>query len=205
MKKFLLLIAAAAMSLGAYATDYKGLLGVTVSPISPEEGQTPTVSYQEANVTLVSEGDKASIQLKNFILDTDETTLPVGNINVDDCEVVERHGYSTISFDNAIQLQEGDADALPEGMAMWYGPFLGDVPINMTAFYKENLISVNITISLVDAGLNINVNFVGENPEAAPQPQGNKFDVNSDGKVDVGDVNGVLDEILNPTTPPAAE
>ena len=202
MKKFLLLLAAVAVSFGINAADYTGQLSVNVADA---EAGTAFEALQEASITLEENEGKYNFNLKNFILRVEEpesgevTVMPVGNIAVEGLEATEANGYKTIKFNNDVNIAEGDAEALPEGYAVWYGPLLGPVPIELVARFNDVAMSVNIDIKLEIMPQAIKVSFIGTNPEAMGTPDDGRSpsDVNKDGAINVGDVNVVLDDILN--------
>ena len=207
MKKFLLILAATIIAFGSNATNYKGLLTIVVAPFEQEEGEEDSsfTVYQEATITVTDIDGKYEVTLNNFVLDSDILMVPVGNIVVPDpdaesatpLETIEKFGYTVINFEDNITIKEGSE--LPEGASAWYGPMLGKLLIKMNASFNDRVANAVIDIPAESLGLRITVNFIGENPDAAPQPQGNKYDVNGDNAVDVGDVNAVLEYILNPT------
>ena len=185
MKKFIAMLVAAACTLGAMATEYTGRLGVSING----EG-----GAQEATVTLQQQEDgNYTLLIKNFCLVTPETTLGVGNIELTDMEGVEEFGFTKLVFDQSITITDGDDPDVP----FWMGSTLGEVPIKMTALFNDQTVSVNIDIDMMDViSQIINVDFIGMNLDAAPGPQGKKGDLNGDGKVDISDVNSVINLML---------
>lgn len=188
MKKFIAMLVAAACTLGAMATDYTGKLAVS---INGEGGSQP------ANVTLNQEEDGTyTLLIKNFCLVTPETTLGVGNIVVDSLEAnteFAEFGYTVSKVENRnIAITEGD----DPDVDMWFGPTLGEVPITMNAMFNEQALLVNIDIYFAPMEQSIKVDFIGKDPNAAPDPQGKKGDVTEDGEVDIADVNAVINIML---------
>lgn len=189
-------------SLFAYSAVYTGQLSVIVNNT---EADFEYEALQETSITLEENEGKYNFNLKNFILRSEDPEsgevqqLPVGNIAVDGLEATEANGYKTIKFNNDVNIAEGDAEALPEGYAAWYGPMLGPVPIELVARFNDVALSVNIDIKLKIMPQAIKVSFIGTNPEAMGTPDDGRSpsDVNKDGAINVGDVNVVLDDILN--------
>lgn len=189
-------------SLFAYSAVYTGQLSVIVNNT---EADFEYEALQETSITLEENEGKYNFNLKNFILRSEDPEsgevqqLPVGNIAVDGLEATEANGYKTIKFNNDVNIAEGDAEALPEGFAVWYGPMLGPVPIELVARFNDVAMSVNIDIKLEIMPQAIKVSFIGTNPEAMGTPDDGRSpsDVNKDGAINVGDVNVVLDDILN--------
>ncbi len=202
MKKFLLSVATATLSLGAFASDYTGQLNVSVT--DEESGETYEV-FQETSITLEEVDGKYNFTLKNFLLSVeDEETgdvdyIPVGNIAVEGLEATEAAGYKTLKFNNSVQIAEGEDEALPEGYDAWFGPFLGDVPIDLVAKFNDAALTVNISINLTILPQAIKVGFIGTNPDAIGGSDDGRSpsDVNKDDQINVADVNIVLTDILN--------
>lgn len=196
MKKFLLSIAAVAMAFAATATDYKGQLAVSVT--DSESGELILDVKQETSIALVKNDDGTyNFSLNNFMLGEGDDAIPVGNIALENQTATEAYGFNTINYKDNVTIAAGDVEGIEE--SEWVGPLLNEVPIDLTAKFNDTALSVNITITLAIMPQGIQVGFIGVNPDAAPQPQGNKYDVNGDNAVDVGDVNAVLEYILNPT------
>ena len=175
---------ATACTLGAWATDYTGKLSVSI------DGNGGS---QAANVTLNQQEDGTyTLLIKNFTLVTPETELGIGNIEVDSLEVTEEYGFNVANTNRNITITEGD----DPNVSGWFGPGLGPVPIVLTTSFTDQLLNVNIDINFVPLNQIIKVNFIGTNPEAAPGPQGKKGDINGDNKVDIADVNAVINLML---------
>ena len=184
MKKLIAMLVAAACTLGAMATDYTGKLAVSI------DGNGGS---QAANVTLSQQEDGTyTLLIKNFCLVTPETELGIGNIEVDNLEVTEEYGFKVANTNRSITITEGD----DPNIESWFGPQLGEVPIVLTTSFTDQLLNVNIDINFAPLNQIIKVNFIGTNPEAAPGPQGKPGDINGDGKVDISDVNAVINMML---------
>lgn len=181
MKKVIIMLAAALCTLAAMATEFTGKLTVSING----------VGGSQATAIQINEVDgKYNLDLNNFVLEADGETMGVGNINLHGLTATTAHGFNTIQFDGKIEIPAGDL----EGVELWMGPFLGEVPIIMTADFNDKAMNVNIDIDMT-ATLEqiIKVNFVG----CAPVQAGLKGDVNGDGNIDVNDINTVIDAILN--------
>ncbi len=117
-----------------------------------------TLDPMETSVT-VEYLDDGSINfvLNNFVLDIDGSELAVGNIEVDGIELNGADGeeYGTFSFDGTVRVTRGDL----EGVAMWWGPLLGDVPIVMEGKITDDKLYVTIGIALSSLGMDIDVVF----------------------------------------------
>lgn len=182
MKKVFVMLAAAACSLAAMATEYTGKLTVSINGVS---------ASQETTISIDEESGKYNLDLNNFILVSEETTIGVGNINLHGIDATNEFGFNNIKFNGSVQIAEGDL----EGIDFWMGPILGDVPLVMNADFNKSTLSVHIDIDMVETALEqmILVDFVGNAPIAPAKPDP---DVNGDGLVDVSDVNTVINSIL---------
>lgn len=185
MKKLFAMLVAAACTMGAMATDYAGKLAVSIDG----EGGS-----QAANVTLNQNEDGTyTLLIKNFSLVSPETTIGVGNIEVDSLVAdtqFEEFGYTLTKVENRnITIEAGDDPDVDQ----WFGPTLGEVPITMNASFNEQALIVNINIFFAPFNQDIKVDFVGTNPDATPNKKG---DINGDGNVDIADVNAVINLML---------
>lgn len=185
MKKFIAMLVAAACTLGAMATEYTGKLGVSVNGDGMAQSTTITVFQQEdGNYTL---------QIKNFCLVTPETTIGVGDIVLSDVEGIEECGFTVLKVNKNITITAGD----DPDVDYWLGPDLGEVPIVMTSSFNDMVATAKIDIDMMEViSQIINVDFIGTNPEATPGTQGKPGDINGDGKVDISDVNSVINMML---------
>ena len=175
MKKALLLVAGLVCAMTALATDYTGQLTVTVNDV---------VNEMSAKINLVENGGKYNFNLKNFALNAgDGLVIGVGNIELNDLDAVEAYGIKTISLDQDIMITEGDDPNIDQ----WIGPGISPVPVVLTAKYNNQVLSVNIDITMVALGQIIKVTFVGNTPAG---------DVNTDGKINVSDVTTLINIIL---------
>ncbi|MBR1804354.1 MAG: calycin-like domain-containing protein [Muribaculaceae bacterium] len=183
MKKIALLFVAALCSMAMMATEYTGKLTVSINGIaSSQEGV-------KININENVDGTY-NLSLKNFVLANEETTIPVGNIEVDSVPSIKACGMKAMSVNKSILISEGDED-----QPFWLGPTLNEVPINLTALFNATEVRVHIDINLVEMNQIVVVDFetAGVNNEPTTGVRG---DLNGDGKVDVSDVNDVINIIL---------
>lgn len=179
MKKLFLIMAAACCSLGIYATTYTSHIKVTINGETTEQ--------EDVSVVVTQNNGVYNLSLNNFVLWVGDFPMPVGNIAVSDVEGVDGHGYTTIKFDDSINITDGDDPQYDT----WAGPLLGDVPIILTARFTDTALSAHIDIDMMSMiGQVINVELFG----VAPALEG---DVNHDGEVTVSDANKVIDIILS--------
>lgn len=159
MKKIAAIVVFAFIALTAFANKYTDKLTVTVNGESMEQQTT-------IDVTKGDDG-KYTLSLNNFCLESpneDGTVirLGVGNIILPDREGTTVDGITTITYNDALLITEGN-DAGIEG---WMGPLLGPVPIEMVARFNDTQLYCEIHINLMDLlGQLIDVVF-GSEPEA---------------------------------------
>lgn len=159
MKKIAAIVVFAFIALTAFANKYTDKLTVTVNGESMEQQTT-------IDVTKGDDG-KYTLSLNNFCLESPNedgtlVRLGVGNIILPDREGTTVDGVTTITYNDALLITEGN-DAGIEG---WMGPMLGPVPIEMVARFNDTQLYCEIHINLMDLlGQLIDVVF-GSEPEA---------------------------------------
>ena len=159
MKKIAAIVVFAFIALTAFANKYTDKLTVTVNGESMEQQTT-------IDVTKGDDG-KYTLSLNNFCLESPNedgtlVRLGVGNIILPDREGTTVDGITTITYNDALLITEGN-DAGIEG---WMGPLLGPVPIEMVARFNDTQLYCEIHINLMDLlGQLIDVVF-GSEPEA---------------------------------------
>ena len=141
MKRIFTLIAAVMTALASMATDYTDKLQVLVN------GSGAT---QEATISLIEEGDGiTTLMLNNFCLDDGNgTVMPVGNIvlkNVADA-IAPTAGEKAYAFNGKITIEPGTM----EGVEMWLGPMLGEVPVELRASLKGSNLYAVIDINMME-------------------------------------------------------
>ena len=143
MKKILLSVVFCALSVLGFAENktYTDDLVVTIN-----EESTPA---QKADIQVeFLENNKCNLSLKNFCLELDGEVAPVGNIELNDIDLVDNDGYQTFEVNRTITITPGD---LP-GADMWLGTMLGEVPIVMTGKINDDklycLIDIDMTATL---------------------------------------------------------
>ena len=172
MKRIFTLIAAVMTALASMATDYTDKLQVLVN------GNGAT---QEATISLIEEGDgTTTLMLNNFCLDDGAgTVMPVGNIvlkNVADA-IAPTAGEKAYAFNGKINIEPGTM----EGVEMWMGPMLGEVPVELRASLKGSNLYAVIDINMESLGQTINVVFGSRNYQI---PNSGFEDFHTAGKAD---------------------
>lgn len=131
----------------AQSKDYTDQLLVLVNG----EGST-----QEATISVNEQNGLYNLSLRNFILKTGETPVPVGN--------VEMKGIKPETAGNAIFLRTSQNVTIANGdlpeVATWMGPMLGELPVQMTAVLEGDGLRALIDLDLTNLlGQVINVAF----------------------------------------------
>ena len=150
------------------STDYVDNLLVVINGeyADPQETTINVSKYDDNTYTL---------SLQNFMLVAGEDLIPVGNIVLKGMTATEDNGTLTFNTAQTIQIQPGTLEGIsPEE---WWGPMLGDVPIEMVAKITPSgkmycTIDIDMTGSL---GQVINVYFGVVNnleTEALPDAEG---------------------------------
>lgn len=183
MKKLFTLFAAAVVALTAMATDYTGQITVEINGLPSTQDATIAIEKNEEDGTY-------KLNIKNFMLKTSNTTLPVGNIVVDNLKGYTVNGLTTVVADQTILIEPGNMEGLEEGD--WMGPFLQDVPIIMTSQFNDTDAKADIDIDMrTIIGQFINVKF-----NTRKEGTGIDGDVNADGSVNAADVTYIYKIIL---------
>ena len=173
MKRIFTFIAAAMTVLTSMAAEYTDKLQVLVN------GSGAT---QEATISLIEEGDgTTTLMLNNFCLDDGAgTVMPVGNIvlkNVSDA-IAPTAGEKAYAFNGKIKIEPGTM----EGVEMWLGPMLGEVPVELRASLKGSNLYAVIDINMMESlGQTINVVFGSRNYQI---PNSGFEDFHTAGKAD---------------------
>lgn len=180
MKKLFTFFAAAALAMSAFATDYAGKISVSINGIGSTQDASISINQNEEDSTY-------TLNIKNFTLVTEETTINVGNIVVENLKGYTIGGMTTVVADQTINIQNGD----DPNVEMWFGPYLGDVPIIMAAQFDGNDAKVDIDIDMT-ATLEqfISVKF------ETPGINGVFGDVDGDGVVTAGDITTIYNILL---------
>lgn len=142
MKKTLLTFCLSLCALCGMAqtqTNYNEKLVVTIDNVSTDS--------IPAAITVVDNGDgTCDFSLKNFILADDESSMPIGNVDLKGVKMEKVDGVSNISTNQKIVIQPGDDPNYGENA--WIGPMLGEVPIVLTGKLTATALYVNIDIDM---------------------------------------------------------
>ncbi|MBR6140514.1 MAG: PCMD domain-containing protein [Bacteroidaceae bacterium] len=88
--------------------------------------------------------------LKNFSLDLGGALANVGNVTVPDLQI---NNQGNFSYDGNIQITAGDK----EGVDMWLGPTLGDIPVELNGTIKGEYFYVHLDINIPGAPVEVEV------------------------------------------------
>ncbi len=180
MKKIFTFFASAALAMSAFATDYTGKITVTINNEPTTQDATITINQNEDGTYVLN--------IKNFRLTTDGTTMDVGNIVLDNMKGYTINGTTTVVADQIINIQDGDDPNVP----MWYGPLLGNVPIVLAAQFDGTKAKADIDIDM----RSVMDQFIYVKFET-PDFNGKYGDVNGDGEVTAGDITAIYNILLN--------
>lgn len=145
---------------------YTGKLNVLLT--IPDEGDTQLESFESVELTRANDGGtNFSFVLKNFILGEGEDMSPIGNIKIDDIELIPAGGNKYTFSKNIDNLTIAAGDK--EGVEFWLGPLLvlmypSGVPVDLKGTIEGENITVDLTISLEDM-MDIAVKFTGVKQE----------------------------------------
>lgn len=120
--------------------------------------QDPITSKESVQLIKGSSDNNFSFLLKNFMLQMDGAATGIGNINIENVELVSA-GDNKYTFSKNIpemQITAGDK----EGVAVWLGPTLGKIPVNLSGTIVGNKVTVAINIPSFMT-MDIAVNFTG--------------------------------------------
>lgn len=149
MKKLLLsfICLFAAMSMQA-SDNILGSLFVSVNGVE---------SNQNSTVTIDTKADGSfDFILNNFILITGADKMPVGNIKIDG---MKADANGNFAYNGNLLITPGNLAGYSEGD--WAGPFLGEVPLELTGNYNPatKQVIVDIDINLEALGQIVKVQF----------------------------------------------
>ena len=124
-------------SLAATAVDYPGTLAVVIDGSAAQPTETQIVIDKQ-------EDGKYGLTLKNFILVQGADSMAIGNIVLKDVEAVEEQGTLMLETKQTITLENGDA----EGVLLWFGPLLGEVPVELQAVVEGGVLRADIAVPI---------------------------------------------------------
>lgn len=119
---------------------YSDNLIVTVNDLS-----TPPIP---ADVLVTDNGDGTiNFALKNFSLVMEDSSLPIGNIAIDNLQLQDTEdGLKVFTYNGPLTIAEGDL----EGVDTWAGPLLGELPLELSGKLSDDKLYVAISLNLID-------------------------------------------------------
>lgn len=110
-------------------------------------GDGDPLPAQTASIFVTDNGDgKYTLSLPNFMLGEGPEAMGIGTINLANVEGTETDGVVVLSTTQTIKIEEGDK----EGVLVWFGPNLGELPVVLNAEMKEDKLFAQITIPFGD-------------------------------------------------------
>ncbi len=152
MKKLFTLFALMACSLAATAANYSDVLRVQINGADAATQKATILIEKQDNGKLV-------LSLRNFILETNETQMPVGNVTVKDVDA-QIVGNDTVMHSlQTIKLEAGDIPG-----KTWMGPLLPAVDVDVNAVISDGRLNAVIAINAKKTlNMMINVYFGSDN------------------------------------------
>ncbi len=172
MKNFTLTLVALFCSMATFAKEYTSPLSVTVNGLT----------YKQVCKINVEEGSDGlyTLSLNNFCLEIDGMKTGVGNIVMDNLEPLNVKDGMLLLANRDIEITEGD----DPDVEFWMGPFLGAVPVDLRAYFDDDLyvlINIDMTETL---GQVIKV-VVGEKEYQLPNGGFEMFRTEGEGSTEV--------------------
>ena len=148
MKKTLLSLALALLfSLSVSAKDYTDALVVTVNG---------TATRQTATISVVKQADgRYNFALKNFKLNMAGAVMGIGNIELKNLVPATSSKGDVLATDTTITISEGD----DKSVAMWMGPMLGQIPLQLKTLVQDDHLYTVIDINMASLNQVIHVTF----------------------------------------------
>lgn len=136
MKKIFTFIFAAMTAMSIQATDYNNIpITITVNGVSAE---------QKGNITVVENGGKYDLTLKNFMLQSADGPMGVGNVELKGIEPYQDGAATLLVTNQTITITEGDDENVP----FWMGPNIGPVPVELRGKIENGRLRCYIDIDL---------------------------------------------------------
>ena len=128
--------------------EYDDELQVTVnSTVNPPQDYTISMMHHGNGIV--------AFDLNNFVLDSNGDYIPIGNIHLDEIQLVynKEKKYSEFSVTQNIYIAAGD----DPNYSFWMGPMLnsmyGAIPVTMTGYVDSQNLYVNIGINMMSTSL----------------------------------------------------
>ncbi len=148
MKKIFTILALAMGAITVSAEDFTDVLTVDVNGAASEQKATISLN-KDANGEYV-------FSLKNFVLQAGGSSLGVGTIELSGIDTVAgKNGLLTLTTKQSVKIKKGD----DPNVALWLGPNLGSVPVELVAEKRGSALYAVIDINLAMMQQIIKVTF----------------------------------------------
>lgn len=99
---------------------------------------------QEAEIVVQMDAEgRCTLLLKNFVLNAESYTMPIGNIMVADVLVTEENGVKNFSAKQDVYISVGD-----DTLLQWMGPMISPVPIELMGKMTDEKLYCTIDIDM---------------------------------------------------------
>lgn len=146
MKKLFTLFMLAASTVSSMATVYNDQIVVNLNGMDIAN-QPSAISVEQ------KDNSKYVLSLDNFVL----PGIPVGNIVVDDVEGINNDSSTLLVSNQTITIAPGNMDGI--GTSDWFGPKLGNVPVQVKAEIRNEKLYAIIDIDMALMKQTIKVTF----------------------------------------------
>ena len=137
MKKLFTLMLMAAMTMATWATDYDEEIVVTVNGTS---------SQQHGIISVVEDGDTYTLTLKNFVLQSEDGPMGVGNIELTGIVPQQSATATILKAQDNVVITEGNDPSVP----FWMASMLPPVPVDLVAAINGDHLRASIHINMME-------------------------------------------------------
>ena len=142
MKKLLLSIVASLFTLTGVASEVKTFTDQLVVTVN----ESVTTQQTTVSVELLDD-NYINFVLRNFVLEAEGDEMFVGNIEVNNLFLTDKGAYKTFTYNANLKIKDGDL----EGVDMWIGPELGNVPLVLNGKLSDGKLYVSIDIDMMSS------------------------------------------------------
>lgn len=135
MKKIFTFMLVAFAALAARATDYNEPIIISINGVSVE---------QAGVISVVQNGDNYDLTMKNFVLNSEDGPMGVGNVVLTGIAPVKVGNGTLLKTKQDIMITEGDDPNIP----FWVGPGLGEIPVDLQGVLEDGKIRCVIHIDM---------------------------------------------------------
>lgn len=139
MKRFFTFMTVALLAIVARATDFTETITITVNGVT---------SQQEGVVTILDKGETYDLLLKNFMLQSEDGPMGVGNVEIKDVKPLYSGSTVILLANETVTLTPGD----DPNVAFWMATMLPPVPVQLQAAINGDHLRSYIFINLESLG-----------------------------------------------------